>query len=75
MRPQIVKKIVLTLCIHLLMYGYAIANEKGPPPPQPMNCPTCFPIGLPIDDGILILFLSGLVFGGYVIYRKKVSNQ
>jgi len=72
MRPQIVKKILLTLFVHLLMFGVALANEKGPPPPQTTSTPT-FP-GLPIDSGILILILCGLFFGGYILYRKKDSS-
>jgi len=33
-----------------------------PPPPQP---------GLPIDGGLLILLLVGVLFGVYIIYKSQ----
>jgi hypothetical protein len=69
MRPQIVKKIVLTLCIHLLMYGYALGKENHPPAPRPGDIPPG--PGLFIDSYIFILMVIGIIFGLWFLRRKK----
>ena len=45
---------------------------EGPPPPQ--GGP--IPVGLPIDDGLIILFVAAFVYGIYMIlkYSKKHSQ-
>jgi len=59
----------LILLIHLLVYGLAIAQKKPLPPPQPENTPP--PPGLPIDNGIAILLILGIVLGLYLIFSKN----
>ncbi|MDN3491502.1 PID-CTERM protein-sorting domain-containing protein [Winogradskyella bathintestinalis] len=54
----------------------AMAQESGrfPSPPTPSNGPG--PPGLPIDGGIVILFVIALIFGVYKTYglvAKKTS--
>lgn len=73
MRPQIVKKILLLLFLHLWMFGYAFANEKGPPPPMRDGRPPTF-TELPIDNHILILIMIGVLLGAYFLYRKENAN-
>ena len=49
----------------------ALAQGDTPPPPTPPPPP-----GLPIDRGILILFVIALVYGVYKTYsisKKKVA--
>ncbi|WP_223266323.1 hypothetical protein [Gelidibacter gilvus] len=42
---------------------------SGPPPPQGATPPP----GLPIDDGLIVLFVAALIYGIYIIvkYSKK----
>lgn len=69
MRPQIVKNIVL-LTAHFFVYGVAIAQQKAPPPPQR----TPPPPGLPIDEGLFLVIIIGIVLGVYFILRKNNPN-
>jgi len=53
------------LCAVLLLmsaisYAQDPLPDPFPPPPQP---------GLPIDGGLLILFVVGVLFGAYMMYR------
>lgn len=70
MRPQIVKNIFL-FTAHFFVYGVAIAQQKAPPPPQ--RTPPPAP-GLPLDDGILLLLVAGLIFGLYLILKSNKLN-
>ncbi len=65
MRPQIVKNISLFL-IHFFVHALAL-GQKMPPPPE--RSPT--PPGLPIDENILLLILSGLILGFLFLLLKK----
>lgn len=51
----------------------AAQSQHEPPPPQPMGSP---PPGLPIDNGLVILFVVALVFGIYKIlkFSKKPTQ-
>lgn len=51
--------------------GFTCRAQDGIPPP-PMPPP---PPGLPIDDGLIILFIAGLVCGIYKVRQlsKKVT--
>lgn len=49
--------------------GFMSMAQGGTPPP-PMPPP---PPGLPIDNGLLILFVTGLIYGIYKI--RKISKQ
>lgn len=67
MRPQIV--IILALALSLWnsanMLGQSIASDNPPPPPQRT------PVDLPIDSGIYFLLAAGVIYGIYLIARKK----
>lgn len=69
MRPQIVKNILL-FTAHFFVYGVAIAKQKAPPPPQR----TPPGPGLPIDEGLVLVLIVGIVLGVYFILRKNNSN-
>lgn len=70
MRPQIVKKILLNLFVHLLVIGTAMGNEKRPPPPTRDNhIPP--PPYLDLDSNIIVLMAVGILFGLYLLYRNK----
>ena len=47
------------------------SGETGPPPP--VRTPP--PPELPIDSGLLILLVIGIVFGCYVVLKKRQSNN
>lgn len=47
-----------------------IALSSNPPPPGLPDEPTI----VPIDSMIVVLFIAGILFGGYVIYKKKRST-
>lgn len=69
MRPQIVKKISL---LFLQFFLCAIALGQDLPPPQPENTPP--PVGLPIDNSILILVILGLLLGIFILASKKKAK-
>ena len=54
-----------------ILYGTLDALAKGAEPPIPS--PTGKPIpppGLPIDENILLLTISALIFGFYITYKN-----
>jgi ABC-type antimicrobial peptide transport system permease subunit len=59
---------VITLITFLLLGLVSVAQGTMPPPPMPPPPP-----GLPIDGGILILFLIAFSFGIYKAY--KISRK
>ena len=71
MRPQIVKKIkisapaVLCFLTSTMVLGQAKSAGSGPPAPPLQRTP-----GLPIDENLMILLALGLLYGGYVAYKK-----
>lgn len=75
MRPQIVNKIltvVLSIVMCTVLNAQHSGNETGPPPPDTggqVRGPE-----LPIDQGLLILLLIGLVYGIYALQKTKTTN-
>lgn len=74
-RPQIVKRILTLLFFALctVLNAQHVGNETGPPPPNTggqVRGPE-----LPIDQGLLILILIGLVYGIYTIRKNSTTNQ
>ena len=64
-------KIVPNTIINIAVVLFSVTNcfaDNEPPPPPPTG-PT--PIGLPIDNGILVLLIIGLAFA---FLRFKMSN-
>ena len=72
MRPQIVIILALVLSIvdNTPMLAQLRSGETGPPPPENQRGPE-----LPIDNGILILLIIGLLYGCYVIWKKYKINK
>lgn len=51
------KKTYLALIL-VLVFTYAVSGQVVPPPAPPPPPP-----GLPVDGGLLLLLLSGLIYG------------
>jgi len=67
MRPQIV--LILALVLSLLnstIMQAQLTGGSGPPPPPPPTPPP----ELPLDSGILLLIVAGIIYGAYVAYRR-----
>jgi hypothetical protein len=60
-------KIITILVVLFTIQGAFAAGPVGPPPPTPPPPP-----GLPIDGGLLILFVLALV-SGYYLSKKYIS--
>lgn len=63
---RIVPNTIINLAVVLFSVANCFADNDPPPPP---TGPT--PIGLPIDNGILLLLVIGVVFA---FVRFKMSN-
>jgi len=67
MRPQIV--IILAQILSLLsstaMRAQLSQGGGTPPPPPPTPPPE-----LPLDSGILVLLAAGIIYGGFVAFRR-----
>ena len=68
MRPQIVTFLTLVLFIvnSMPMLGQSSGTDSGPPPPAQLTPPELF-----IDSQILWLAFAGLLYGVFVIVRKR----
>ena len=75
------KKIMRNLFIIALILISAISNivlADPPGPPGPGGNPVTgggTPVGAPIDNGILILLLLGVVYGVYKIYELRKTKS
>lgn len=58
------KKYMLASILVFFVGFASMAQGSGPPPPAPPPPP-----GLPIDGGILVLFLLALAYGIYKSYK------
>lgn len=67
MRPQIV--LILALVLSLLNSTVMLAQTTGgggvPPPPPPTPPPE-----FPLDSGILLLIVAGIIYGSAVAWRR-----
>ncbi|HZW77832.1 MAG TPA: hypothetical protein VFF21_05960 [Flavobacteriaceae bacterium] len=57
---------MLTLFYNLFLL--IVQPGKTPPPPNPPNVPNA--PGLPIDSDLWILFIAGILIGGYILYTR-----
>ncbi len=68
MRPQIVT--ILTFLLFSMnsisMLGQSSTASSGPPPPAQRTPPE-----LPIDSSVYLLLIAGIVYGIYLITKKK----
>ncbi|MCA0131237.1 hypothetical protein [Winogradskyella alexanderae] len=62
-------KNMLASILFSLMGFLSMAQGATPPPPMPPPPP-----GLPIDNGVAILFFVAIFFGAYRILRLKKQN-
>ena len=62
--------------ISFLVAISAVAQMHEPPQPREMATLGTPPPGLPIDDGLIILFAVALIYGVYMVLRlsKKSSK-
>lgn len=70
------KKFIIATFGFLVSVVSVSGQEKMPPPPpqmQPFSGPP--PPGLPIDNGLIILFIVALVFGIYKILKYKKDQE
>ncbi|MBA3985062.1 MAG: hypothetical protein H0X63_00420 [Flavobacteriales bacterium] len=68
MRPQIVKIVAIlfiTFFVTISSWG-----QRVPPPPQRSDGPPPFP-ELPIDSGLSLLLILGIVLGLFFVLRKE----
>jgi hypothetical protein len=70
MKTKIIK---CFLCCIYLFSTLEVFAQKTPPPPKPNGGTP--PVGLPIDDYIILLFLLGVVLGIYFLKRRKLTIQ
>ncbi|MBT8262727.1 MAG: hypothetical protein KJO05_07885 [Bacteroidia bacterium] len=63
MRPQIVA--ILTIVLSLLNSTVMHAQATSPPPPPPTPPPE-----LPLDSGIILLIIAGLIYGCYKVSKN-----
>jgi hypothetical protein len=52
---------------HLLFLIPILTFSSNPPPPGLPD----EPVSAPIDSMLFILFIAGIVFGSYIIFKKK----
>ena len=72
----IMNKIMRSASMLLLFLSWNISglqNTQIPPTPDPGPSPP--PPGLPIDNYLVVLFLAGLLFGTYKIYKTVKKGQ
>lgn len=58
------KKTYVSILFVLISF---VCSAQMPPPPQPPPGP----VGLPIDNGIVVLLITGVLFGIYKIHEFK----
>jgi hypothetical protein len=46
-----------------------------PPVPSGPGGPLPPGVSLPIDDGIIFLFITAIIFGTYILYRKNKEKE
>lgn len=63
MRPQIVA--ILTIVLSLLNGTVMHAQVDTPPPPPPTPPPE-----LPLDSGMFLLLIAGLIYGSYIVLKR-----
>ena len=63
--------IILGVIITLGLTNSVLAQGDPPPPPPCWPPESC----IPINGGIWMLLLAGLIFGGYTAYFKTKTNE
>jgi hypothetical protein len=52
------------------MLGQSSTASSGPPPPAQRTPPE-----LPIDSSVYLLLIAGIIYGVYLITKKKKAND
>ncbi|MFD2892055.1 hypothetical protein ACFS5J_08535 [Flavobacterium chuncheonense] len=65
MKSRLLQIVLLVLPFLNPSFGFA---ADTPPEPVPFAAPP--PVGIPIDGGLLGLFLVAVVFGGFVVMKN-----
>lgn len=68
-----IKKILLTIAILLSPFLTPFVNAAGTPPPTPCGGPFP-PCPIPLDNGVWLLLIAGLAYGGKKIYDSLKKN-
>ncbi|WP_291098680.1 MULTISPECIES: hypothetical protein [unclassified Flavobacterium] len=69
-------KTIVNIFFTIIICLFGVINvfaEPSPPSPGARKPPP--PPGLPIDDGLYILFILGLLYGIYIIYGRHLNNK
>jgi len=66
---KIVPNKIIVLIVGLLSVNFTFA---APDPPAPVPPP---PPGLPLDEGLIVLFFVSLIFAFYKTYRIKKASR
>ena len=67
---RIVPNKIVCFLLALMCWDFAFA---APSPPSPQQIPP--PPGLPVDNGLLLLFVFSIVLGLYKIYSIKKASR
>jgi hypothetical protein len=68
-----IKKILLTIAILISPFLIPFVNAAGTPPPLPCGGPFP-PCPIPLDNGVWLLLIAGLAYGGKKIYDSLKKN-
>lgn len=63
------KKHLASILFILVSFVCSATQHEAPPQPQPMGGPP--PPGLPIDNGLILLFVAALIYGIYRILKHS----
>lgn len=75
------KKVIKSIFVSALILIPAITNyilADPPSPPGPGGSPSTHggtPVGAPIDNGIFILLILGVIYGAYKIYESRKAKS
>jgi len=64
------KKVKTTILAVLMTAVHAFAQIQAPPQPEAKGSPSP-PIGLPIDNEVILLFIVAMIYGVYKIVRRS----
>ncbi|MEI6883536.1 MAG: hypothetical protein WCO02_03555 [Bacteroidota bacterium] len=69
------KSIYLSLIAVLLCLSVPVLADGPPPPPSDPGSGGGGPVGAPIDGGLGILLVMGVVYGGKKLYKARKKDK
>jgi hypothetical protein len=77
---QIMNKIFryISTTLPLLLFSVVVVFADPPSPPGPGGNPTSSggtPVGAPIDSGVWVLLVLGVLYGALKLYQKNINKQ